>query len=114
MATIELEIAARKYLVACRDGEEAPLRSAAALVDQRARDAAAALGSLSESRLLLLAALMLADDVHEMQSNGGGGAAPAPASGTDEQLLSALEAMASRIEALAERVDGRAEAHPRA
>jgi len=100
MATIELEIAARKYLVACRDGEEEPLRSAAALVDRRARDAAAALGSLSESRLLLLAALMLADDVHELQGNGGG-AAPA----VDDRLLSALEAMAGRAEALAERVE---------
>ncbi len=42
MASVEVEIAARKYSVACRDGEEAHLRSVAALVDSKAQEAAAA------------------------------------------------------------------------
>ena len=60
MASIELEIASRKYVVACRDGEEEHLRSVAAIVDGKAHDAAAALGSLSEARQLLFASLLLA------------------------------------------------------
>jgi len=100
MASIEIEIASRKYVVACRDGEEPHLRSVAALVDQRARDAAAAMGSLGENRLLLFASLLLADDLHEARK-GGGGIPAAPDSG----LAEALEALAERIEALAQRLE---------
>ena len=35
MASVEVEIAQRKYSVACRDGEEEHLRSVAAIVDRR-------------------------------------------------------------------------------
>src|SRR5262249_25483622 len=36
MASIDIEVAGRRYNVACRDGEEAHLHSVAAMVDQRA------------------------------------------------------------------------------
>ena len=62
MANIDVEVGGRRYDVACRDGEEEHLRSVAAIVDRKAQDAAAALGSLSETRQLLFAALLLADE----------------------------------------------------
>ena len=102
MANIEVEVAGRKYSVACRDGEEAHLRSVAALADKRSRDAAAALGSLTETRQLLFTALLLADDVQDMQAGGKGPASP-PA--VDEQLMAALESLADRVEALARRLE---------
>lgn len=102
MANIEVEIAGRKYSVACRDGEEAHLRSVAALADKRARDAAEALGSLTETRQLLFTTLLLADDVKDMQGGGKGPAAPKSA---DEELVAALESLADRVEALARRLE---------
>jgi cell division protein ZapA len=102
MANIEVEIAGRKYSVACRDGEEAHLRSAAALADKRARDAADALGSLTETRQLLFTTLLLADDVQDMQSGGKG---PTPPPALDEGVVTALESLAERIEALARRLE---------
>ena|SRR5687768_10862936 len=102
MATIEVEVAGRKYSVACRDGEEAHLRSVAALADKRSRDAADALGSLTETRQLLFTALLLADDVQDMQAGGKGPAPPPP---VDEQLMTALESLADRVEALARRLE---------
>jgi cell division protein ZapA len=102
MASIEVEIAGRKYSVACRDGEEAHLRSVAAIADKRARDAAEALGSLTETRQLLFTTLLLADDVQDMRS-GGKGAPPPPA--VDEGLAGALESLADRVEALARRLE---------
>ena len=39
MANIDIEVAGRRYNVACRDGEEEHLRSVAAEVDRRAQDA---------------------------------------------------------------------------
>lgn len=102
MANIEVEIAGRKYSVACRDGEEAHLRSVAALADKRARDAADALGSLTETRQLLFTTLLLADDIQEMQSGGKG---PPPPPAVDEGLVTALESLADRVEALARRLE---------
>jgi len=103
MANVEVEIAARRYSVACRDGEEEHLRSVAALVDRKAQDAAEALGTLSETRQLLYASLLLADELKEQRGRGGG--APAAA---EPGLTDALERLAERVERLADRLEGRA------
>lgn len=97
MANVEVEVGGRRYAVACRDGEEDHLRDVAALVDKRAGDALAALGNLSEARLLLFAALMVADDLREARAGK-------PASdGAD--LSDPLERLAERVEALAQRLE---------
>ena len=101
MASVEVEIAARKYSVACRDGEEDHLRSVAAIVDNKAQDAAAALGSLSEARQLLFASLLLADELKEHRS----GQPPAPPAQLDPAMVDALERLAQRVESLAERLE---------
>lgn len=107
MASVDIEIAARRYSIACRDGEEPHLRSVAALVDKKAQDAAAALGSLSEARQLLFASLLLADELKEQQA----GTAPPPAGEPDGQVADALERLARRIESLADRLEGGAANH---
>ena len=103
MASIDVEIASRRYAVACRDGEEPHLKSVAAIVDRKARDAAAALGTLSESRQLLFASLLLADELKERREGSG-----APAAEPDPALAEALERLADRIENLAERLEAAA------
>lgn len=103
MATIEIEIAGRRYDVACRDGEQEHLRSVAAEVDRRAQDAAQALGSLTETRQLLFAALLIADDIKEIRAGAG---IPEPvAPPPDPAVADALERLASRMEALAESLE---------
>jgi cell division protein ZapA len=102
MASVEVEIAARKYAVSCRDGEEDHLRSVAAIVDKRAQDAASALGSLSEARQLLFASLLLADEIKELRA----GNAPAAPAEPDPAITEALDALATRMERLADRLEG--------
>lgn len=102
MASVEVEIAQRKYVVACRDGEEDHLRSVAAIVDRKAHDAASALGSLSEARQLLFASLLLADELKEHRDGNG---TPAPAE-PDPAVAEALDAIAARMERLADRLEG--------
>lgn len=102
MASIDVEIGSRRYSIACRDGEEEHLRSVAAVVDQKAREAGKALGSLSEARQLLFASLLLADALNEKKTPADSspcGAVPDPA------LAEALERLAERVEALAERLE---------
>ena len=94
MAEVDLLIAGRTYQVACRDGEEDSLRAAARLVDAKSREALAGLGTLSESRQLLFASLLLAD---QLVSPAG----EAPAAGPDPELARRVESLAQRLESLA-------------
>jgi cell division protein ZapA len=96
MATmVDLMIAGRVYPVACREGEEEQLRAAARLVDGKSREALAGLGTLSEARQFLFAALLLAD---QLLDKNPGTAAP---SGPDPALAKRAEALAGRLEMLA-------------
>ena len=103
MASVEVEIASRGYSVACRDGEEAHLRSLAAIVDRKARDAAAAVGSMGEARQLLFASLLLADELKEVRTTSAGTTAAEPE--TNALIADALERLAERMELLAERLE---------
>jgi len=81
--------------IACRDGEEENLKAAARLVDAKSREALSGLGTLSESRQLLFASLLLADQLVE-----GGGAALIPEP-PDPVIAEKAAALADRLEALA-------------
>ena len=61
MPEIDISIGDRSFNVACQDGEEQFLRSAAAMLDAEAQPLVAQMGRLPEARMLLMAALMLAD-----------------------------------------------------
>ncbi len=94
MAEIELRIGGRGYKVACRVGEEDSLRAAAALVDAKSAEALSGLGPLSETRLLLLSALLIADDLLEKKPS-------AAARQSDPGIARRIEAIAERMESLA-------------
>lgn len=97
MAEVDLWIAGRSYRVACRDGEEDALRSAAALVDAKSREALAGLGTLSEARQFLFASLLLADQLIEKR----GGSQPQ----LDPALADRAERIAQRLESLADALE---------
>lgn len=103
MANIDVEVAGRRYNVSCRDGEEAHLQGLAAVVDQRAQDAAVALGGLTESRQLLFAALLIADDLKEVRAGNKIPDPPPPP--PDPAVAEALERLAGRLESLADRLE---------
>ncbi len=61
MPEIDIHIGGRVFQVACQTGEEHYLKSAAALLDNEAQALADAIGRVPETRMLLMAGLMLAD-----------------------------------------------------
>lgn len=116
MAEVSLPIGGRRYAVACRAGGEDHLLSLAARVDAKVDEARAAVGTPSEVRQLLFAALLLADEANEAneanqaaQRQGAAPVAPpAPVTPTpDPALVGALAAIATRMESLADALEQR-------
>lgn len=95
MGEVTISVAGRAYQVICEDGEEDRLNAIASRVDQEAQAFGDATPSLSESRLLLMCSLLLADKLDEAERS----AAPSPAPAAVD--TSAIEDAAARIEALA-------------
>ena len=67
MPEVDISIGGRTFAVACQEGEESYLLSAAKLLDNEASALSDQIGRLSESRLLLMAGLMLADKTSGVQ-----------------------------------------------
>jgi cell division protein ZapA len=103
-ALVDLIIAGRTYQVACREGEEDNLQLAARLVDGKSREALAGLGTLSEARQFLFAALLLADQLIDKDPGSAAAQAPAPQS-LDPLLAGRAEALAARLESLADALE---------
>lgn len=119
MAELEIIIGGRSFMVACQEGEEHFLQTAAAMLDTEAQPLVTQMGRLPEARMLLMAGLMLADRtasvedqlrvlkarVQELESQ------PAPEPQKIEvpvippQIPETLAEIAARAEALASKVD---------
>lgn len=61
MPEVQIKIGGKGFTVACQDGEEHFLQSAASLLDEEASTLMDQIGRLPEARMLLMAGLMLAD-----------------------------------------------------
>ena len=67
MATVNLEINGRSYAVGCADGQEKRVRLLGQQFDGHVRQVASDVGQVGELRLFLMAALMLADELHDVR-----------------------------------------------
>ncbi|MEP1732107.1 MAG: cell division protein ZapA [Sulfitobacter pontiacus] len=61
MPQVEIKIGGRTFEVACQEGEESFLMIAAAMLDVEASSLSTQVGRMPESRMLLMAGLLLAD-----------------------------------------------------
>ncbi len=67
MPEIQIDIGGRTFDVACQEGEEHYLKFAAKMLDEEASVLTAQIGRIPETRMLLMAGLMLADKTAAMQ-----------------------------------------------
>jgi cell division protein ZapA len=102
MADVLVSVGGHAYRLACREGEEAALRSAARLLDARAIQLSQSLGALTEARLLLMAGLMVAGEQLEGPANGASAVQADRALGL---LVARVEALADRLEVMARGVE---------
>ncbi len=68
MGQVTVTINGRDYAIACGDGEEAHIGDLAIYVDHHARALAEKLGPVTEARLLLMAALTIADELGDVSA----------------------------------------------
>lgn len=105
MAVVTLLVGGRRHELACRDGDEAHLTRMAAILDEKAAQAGGALGTPNEARQLLMAGLLLADELDERRAASPAPIAPEPADDPTEGLAEALETLAERVEWFADALE---------
>jgi cell division protein ZapA len=99
MAQVSLQVNGYGYVLGCSDGEEERLLALAADLDRRIEDIKAASGPSGEARMLLMAALLISDEYHELLEGGPAVAKPEP------KVSRRLRGLAKRAEAIADRTD---------
>lgn len=104
MPQVDVTINGRHYQIACDEGQEAHLAQLASYVDDRVQELVAAIGQVGDARLLVMAALLVADDLadaHARLEGRGGAADPEP---DQAAIVASLERLAERIEGIADRL----------
>jgi cell division protein ZapA len=110
MPQVSIQIANRTFELACGDGEQERVQQLAAYVDEKVCDLRRQMPGAPEVKLLVFAALMLADESHEARGIAKA-AESARASATDsaETLATALEELiTSRVDKMSKKVSGAA------
>ncbi|NLE59845.1 MAG: cell division protein ZapA [Planctomycetes bacterium] len=107
MSNVTLTIGGRNYPITCADGEEEHVMGLGRQIDERLKNMGAGNGQ-SEARTLLFAALLLADENHELRNPNTGGE-----TGGDlaKQIAPMLDELASRLESCATILEQSIEAH---
>lgn len=107
MGQVVVKVNGREFQLSCADGQEARTRRLAQYVDSKVAEFTKTVGQVGEARLILLAALVIADELSDAnealrQERGRQAAAGGPGSA---EAASGIRSMAERIESVAERIE---------
>jgi cell division protein ZapA len=104
MAQVTVKINGYSYTVVCEDGQEPHLLAMAREVDTRIDGIRLQGGSSGESRLLMLASLLMADGIHDLQAELKEARA-ATGHASDSEAARKLNGLAMRAEQIASSLD---------
>lgn len=105
MAQVTLRINGYAYTIGCRDGEEQHLAAMGREVEQRIETIKSSAGQSGEARMLVMASLLMADELHELRSKLQTAQTGAAVNG-DSRLGRRLSRMAKRAEDIAAGLEG--------
>ena len=110
MSEVMVTVNGHPYKITCDDGQEPRIRRLAQYVDARVGEFAKSLGQVGEGRLLLLAALVIADELSDanealQQEQSRVRAAETEAADAADAAASSVHGIAQRIEAIAVRLE---------
>lgn len=106
MAQINVDVNGRPYAVGCEDGQEPHLLELARMFDHQVRQVSQDMGQLGDTRLFLMGALLLADELHDARGRMATlqaelARAQSDRSRLETRAVAALESAAGKIEKLA-------------
>ncbi|MDO8409337.1 MAG: cell division protein ZapA [Phenylobacterium sp.] len=106
MAQVTIEVNGRPYQVGCEDGQEGHLIELARLFDRQVRAVSQDMGQLTDTRLFLMGALLLADELWDSRGRMSSIQAELARLQSDQariesKAVAALDGAAKRIEKLA-------------
>ena len=109
MAEITLRIHGRNYDITCDDGQQPHLEDLARYLDARVEQLSQSVGQVDEARLLVMVALLVADELHNALQEVDGLKAlieerQERSGRTEAATAAAIEACAQRIEDVAARL----------
>ena len=105
MPHVSVTIDSRKYRLACNEGEEARIETLASMIDGKIGELRASFGEIGDQRLVVMAALTIADNLIEARdATAAEKKRSEAAEAKAAKVASSLDALGSRLEALAERL----------
>ncbi len=104
MAQVDVSVNGQSYRIACEDGQEDRLVDLAALVDEKVLDLVNQIGQVGSNRLLVMAALIIADELVDLKNEAGSSQERADNSNQQDAVL-ALQEITKRIENIADQVE---------
>ncbi len=99
MGQVRVALGGRSYALSCADGEEAHLTALGEHLAAKANELTAAIGTMSEPRLLLMAGLQVADELFALRARSGDAEADADAETRLVALVARVEALAATLAA---------------
>ncbi|WP_262690722.1 cell division protein ZapA [Kordiimonas aestuarii] len=102
MAQINVSVNGKTYPLVCAEGDQERLTKLATYVNDKCKDLTSKLGHVAENRLLLMAAVLIADELHDSMSTGGG---PGLVGGlTEADMATVLNEVAAEVEGITDRL----------
>lgn len=108
MAQVSITLRGRSYQIACDDGQEAHLSRLGRYLDERASQLLQSTGPVSDSMLLVMVSLLIADELSDaageletLRQNGKGEARVE----AEDAVVEAIDSLATRIAGLAEKLE---------
>ena len=101
MPVVKVNVNGQDYQVACEEGQEVHLGNMADYVSKRVEQLAEDVGQVGDARLILMASLMIADELSDVMDEIDGlraGTVTEDTSATYEHLASRIESIAARLE----------------
>src|ERR1700689_49986 len=78
MPLVNVMVNSRAYTIACDEGEEEHLKELAAHVDSKVRELLGSVGQVGDQRLLLMAAVLITDELFEAPRRASSPDSPPP------------------------------------
>ena len=108
MPQVDVTINGRRYQIACDEGQEQHLEELGTYVDKRVQELVATVGQVGDQRLLVMASLLIADELSEaftaLDESGNG--VERDGKDDDDAFAAAIESVAQRIEDIAAGLEG--------